>query len=243
MEFQNFARLDLCLDFQEFDNKMAPELFIKRYLCGSVLKMGKASKFKVVGTQSDSQHIFESLRFGSLFSEISYYLYNKTKEMEQVHWKPWINNTWEKNKFDKHKDVWRLEFSVKSGNKILLDKSTGESKIIHSLESLLKDNMEIIYTTLREKYWQFKWNDGQVKKNRMRSLKLFKNSDYNFQISELEGTKDATRSTKIFIKKLEETATELRGSDIEGTFAATMLRDKMITDFGLQGWAHKKGIA
>lgn len=242
MTFKNFARLDLSLDFQTFENGMKPDLFIKRYLSGSVLKMGKAAKFKVVGTQSDSQHKFESLRFGSMFSELSYYLYNKTKEMEQVKWKAYIQDTWDKNGFNPELDVWRLEFSIKSGNKILVDANTGESKMIHSLETLQKDNMVILYQTLRDKYWQFVWNDGQQKKNRMRRLKLFTESKYNFHLCELEHHKDATRSTKIFIKKLEETATELRGADIEGVFAATWLKNKMISDYGLVNWAIQKGL-
>lgn len=243
MTFKNFARLDLSLDFQEFENGMIPSLFIKRYLTGSVLKMGKAAKFKVVGTQTPNEHTFESLRFGSMLSELSYYLYNKTKEMEQVKWKAYINACWEKNGFNITKDVWRLEFSIKSGNKILLDTESGESKIIHSLESLQRDNMKILFDTLRDKYWQFVWNDGQQKKNRMRKLKLFRPSDYNFEICELDHHKDATRSTKIFIKKLEETATELRGADIEGVFAANLLKQKMITDYGLQNWAIQKGVS
>lgn len=243
LKFNNFARIDLSLDFQEFENGMDPSLFIKRYLTGSILKMGKAAKFKVVGTQTPKEHTYESLRFGSLLSEISYYIYNKTKEMEQVKWKPWIHSTWESNGFAIDKDVWRLEFSVKSGNKILLDADTGESKMIHSLETLQRDNMKIVYEVLRDKYWQFVWNDGQQKKNRMRKLKLFKPTEYNFQLCELEGHKEATRSTKIFIKKLEETATELRGADMEGVFAANHLKAKMISDFGLQQWAVRKGIA
>ena len=243
LTFKNFARLDLSLDFQEFENGMKPDLFIKRYLTGSVLKMGKAAKFKVIGTQTPIEHIFESLRFGSMLSEISYYLYNKTKEMEQQKWKAWIHTTWERNGFDITKDVWRLEFSIKSGNKILVDTESGESLIIHSLESLQRDNMEIIFDVLRDKYWQFVWNDGQQKKSRMRKLKLFNQSDFNFELSELECSKEATRSTKIFIKKLEETATELRGTDIEGVFAANHLKAKMISDFGLHYWAIQKGIS
>ena len=242
MNFKNFARIDLSLDFQEFENGMLPALFIKRYLTGSVLKMGKAAKFKVVGTQTPTEHDFESLRFGSLMSEISYYMYNKRKEMEQVKWKAWIEQAWIQNGFDMNQDVWRLEFSIKSGNKLLVDTETGESKIIHSLESLQPDNMRIIYEVLREKYWQFVWNDGQQKKGRMRKLKLFRPTEYNFQICEGEHHKDATRSAKIFIKKLEETATELRGADMEGVFAATYIKQKMIEGYGLTNWAIQKGI-
>lgn len=243
MIFRNFARVDFSLDFQQFENGMSPELFIKRYLTGSILKMGKAAKFRVVGTQNEKQHLFESLRFGSMLSELSYYIYNKTKEMNQVKWKPWIADAWDKNGFDVEKDVWRLEFSIKSGSKILLNEETGESKIIHSLDSLKRNEMKVIFDTLRDKYWQFVWNDGQVKKGRMRKLKLFKPNEFNFQLFELDSHQDATRSTKIFIKKLEETATELRGHDIEGVFAASMLKNKLIHDYGLQSWALAKGIS
>lgn len=243
MEFKNFARLDLSLDFQEFENGMNPSLFIKRYLSGSVLKMGKASKFKVVGTQHPNKHDYESIRFGSMLSEISYYMYNKRKEMEEVKWKAWIEQTWQKNGFDPEKDVWRLEFSLKSGNKMVMDAETQEVQLIHSLDTLKRDNQKLIFEVLREKYWQFVWNDGQQKKNRMRKLKLFKPSEFNHQLCELEGSKDATRSTKIFITKLEETATELRGGDMESVFAAQLLKQKMITEYGLQTWAHQKGLS
>lgn len=243
MEFQNFARLDLSLDFQQFENGMNPALFIKRYLTGSILKVGKAAKFKVVGSQNDEGHVYESIRFGSLLSEISYYMYNKTKEMEQVKWKAWINDKWEKNGFDASKDVWRLEFSLKSSHKVLIDTESGETKALHSLDTLKRDNTQLAFEVLRDKYWQFVWNDGQVKKSRMRKLKLFSPCKFPFMLSETEGYQDATRSTKIFIKKLEETATELRGHDMEGVFSATHLKHKLIHQYGLQQWAHQKGFS
>lgn len=212
-------------------------------MTGSILKMGKTAKFKTVGTQTQNKHEFESLRFGSLLSELSYYMYNKTKEMEQVKWKPWINETWDRNGFDKNKPVWRLEFSLKSGNKAVIDTLSGDIKMIHSMETLRRENQLILFNVLRDKYWQFVWNDGQCKKGRMRRLKLFSSGSANFQLAEMAGNKDASRSTKIFIKKMEETATELRGHDIEGVFAANYLKSKLITGHGLELWAMKKGIA
>lgn len=243
LKFQNISRIDICADFQEFYNKMEPQNFIHKFVRSTAIKFGKCSKFRAVGSQVGSVHIFESLKFGSNLSEISYYLYNKKKEMTEVKWKPWIAEKWEKAGFNMNKDTWRLEFSIKSGAKQMLNKDTGETKLLASLEILEPKLLQLSYNILRTHYFRFVWNDGQIKKSRMRELNLFKGNYSNYSIIDCDGKHDANRATKIFIKKLEEVNQELRGNNFDMAIAANDLKQLMITSRGLQSWAMRNDLA
>lgn len=243
MKFQNVSRIDICADFQEFYNMMNPGLFIKKYVRTTFLKMGKVGKFKTVGTQNATIHEWESLRFGSNLSEISYYLYNKRKEMNEVKWKPWIAERWLKAGFDPEKDTWRLEFSIKSGAKSMVNTETGESKLLATLDILKPEFLNTSYNILRHHYFRFVWNDGQKKKSRMRELKLFAGDFSKYTIVDCDGQHDSTRATKIFIKKLEEVNQELRGNNFDLAIAAADLKQQMIVSRGLQTWAMRNNLA
>jgi len=243
LTFQNISRVDICADFQEFTNKMKPQNFIHKFVRSTCIKFGKCSKFRAVGSQVGSVHVFESLKFGSNLSEISYYLYNKSKEMKEVKWKPWIAERWKKGGFDPDKDTWRLEFSIKSGAKEMLNQDTGETRLLASLEILEWKILNISYNILRHHYFRFVWNDGQKKKSRMRELNLFTGDWTKYTIIDCDGKHDATRATKIFIKKLEEVNQELRGQDFQLAIAAHDLKQQMITSRGLEGWAMRNNLA
>lgn len=243
LTFQNISRVDVCADFQQFANRMEPQNFIHKFVRSTAIKFGKCSKFRAVGSQVGTVHVFESLKFGSNLSEISYYLYNKTKEMAEVKHKPWIAERWKKAGFNMEKDTWRLEFSIKSGAKEMLNTDTGETKLLASLNILEYPTMNLTYNILRNHYFRFVWNDGQVRKARMRELKLFAGDYSKYTIIDCEGKHDSTRATKIFIRKLEEVNQELRGKSFDLAIAAHDLKQQMIHSRGLEGWAMRNDLA
>ena len=58
-------------------------------------------------------------------SNVDTYLYNKTKEMQDKKYKPWIVEAWKRAGIDTSKDVWRLEFSLHNPRFIVRDNITG----------------------------------------------------------------------------------------------------------------------
>ncbi len=243
LTFQNISRIDICADFQQFFNKMVPQNFINKFVRSTCIKFGKTPKFRAVGSQQGTVHVWESVKFGSNLSEISYYMYNKTKEMAEVKHKPWIAERWKNAGFDSTKNTWRLEFSIKSGAKSIINTETGETALLASLDILKKDVLNLYYNTLINHYFRFVWNDGQQKKSRMRELKLFSGEFAEYTIIDNKGLHDSTRSTKIFIRKLEEVNCELRGMSFDLALAADQLKKHMIHSRGIQAWAMHNNLS
>lgn len=242
LDFISMSRLDFCADFNEFDNGMHPAKFIKKYVARKCLKTGKARKVRPTFSQGASEHIFEGLKFGSNLSEVGYYLYNKTLEMKEVKWKPWIFKCWEIGGLDTSKDVWRLEFSLKSGSKLLEDHVEGEVDLFVSLDTIKAELLAKCFFALYMKYFQFVWNDGKSRKDRMRPLKLLRHNFYGLYLVNAAKMSDADRSKKIFIKKLHEVNNELRGRDFFMSVEMDKYKATVIEDAHLQTWAMNKGF-
>ena len=118
IQLKSISRIDICMDFQRFDNGLLPQTLIKKFLSSEYYKLG-ASKFTTIGNQKEAVE-YDYIRFGSGKSSYSVYLYNKTKELKEVKDKPYIRESWEKAGFNNSEDVWRLEFSIRSDAKHLI---------------------------------------------------------------------------------------------------------------------------
>jgi hypothetical protein len=242
LEFKNISRVDICTDFNYFPNGQEPAVFMKKFLHDTILKTGKLKKGSGHYEQNGNCKRWTGMRFGSLYSEISYYLYDKTLEMKEKTFKPWIHKLWVKSGLDINLPIYRLEFTVKSSGKIICNTDSGEVKMLNSMDILKRHMSEVTYNVLLNRFWQFVWNDGQVKKGRMRRLRLFPEKFAQYSLIESEGLHDSTRSTKIFIKMLEQTNTELRGRSFDLAIAAHDLKVEMIVSRGLQQWATYKNL-
>lgn len=241
-EFVSFSRVDFCADFNEFDNGMQCEKFIKSYIGRRCLRLGKSKNVAYHFSQGKESHVSKGLKFGSNLSEVTAYIYDKTLEMESVKWKPWIYKAWEKGGLDVKRHVWRLEFSMKSGGKLVCNTETGELDLFLSLKLLEFEYIYKCFYTLYEKYFHFVWNDGQVRKDRMRQVKMFKHLPCDDVLVNAEQMRDADRSKKIFIKKLHEMNNEMRGRDFHMNVYMTEFQRQLIEDSHLQTWAMKNGL-
>lgn len=242
------SRVDFAGDFNLFDNGMNPENVIRKFVSRKFLKIGKVKGAEVRLDQGKNKHIFSGLKFGSNLSEVTYYLYNKTKELrEEVH-KPWIWQSWvdgglrvPTSPVDRENEVWRLEFSLKSGAKLIVNKETGEFDLFASLEIMKIEYITKCYYILYYKYFLFFWNDGQVRKDRMRMLKLFDMHKPREILVDTTSMKDSSRATKIFVKKLHELNNEMRGRDFYMSAEMDRYKELVIKDHGLESWAMYKG--
>lgn len=240
-EFKGISRLDISCDFHLFANGGHPEKFIKGYCTEKILKLGK-SNFNVRGRQQ-WKNTFEYLRFGTNTSEISYYIYNKTQELKNVKDKPYIRDCWLKNGFDVNKDVWRLEFTIKSAQKVVINEGTGEQIDLKFLDVLKRENFARLFNTLLQNYFQFVKNDRTRNKSRMKHLKLFNLKTHEGDtLKEVTGKRDSGRSEKIFVKKLSQLNDELRGTDFETSIACNDILYNYIEKRGLESWCMRKNL-
>lgn len=240
--FISFSRVDFCADFNEFDNGLIPERFVKKYVYRKLLRLGRTPHVAHHFKQGKKEHIEKGLKFGSNLSDVTAYIYNKTLEMETIKWKPYIYMAWKKGGLDLKRNVWRLEFSMKSGGVLTVSEETGEIDLFLSLKLVEKEYIYKCFYKLYEKYFTFVWNDGQVRKDRMRKVKLFKYIYSPEILVHAEVTKDADRSKKIFIKKLHEMNNEMRGRDFYMNIYTQKFEEDLIADSHLQTWAMKHGF-
>lgn len=237
-EFRSFSRLDICCDFLKFKNGLTPQVFMQGFFSNKYLKNGRAS-YQVQGEQLNA-HRFDYLRFGSNESDVSVYLYNKTKELQDVKNKPHIVNKWEVNNLTDRGDVWRLEVSLKSSSLKLLDLESGEVLTL-SYELLLSDSTIVsMFRAYVSKYFQFKKNDGLKNKTRMADLVLFSDLETPLRVYNYKPATDTTRADKIFIKKLHLIDDELYTMPSEVRAAQELLRDFYVNEKQMKGFFEMK---
>ena len=119
LEFVSISRIDFCCDLYEFENGLTPKGFIEEFAKENVTKT-YSSKFNLWGKTEGYNRDYHQLSIGDNKSVFTWKLYNKSKELRDVHDKAYIRRKWEMKLLDysPDKDVWRLEVSVKNWSKV-----------------------------------------------------------------------------------------------------------------------------
>lgn len=238
LEFRSISRIDLAVDFQKFARGLRPEQFIRNFMNDKYLKVGKAKGRASFVTTAKGKD-YETLKFGSEQSDITYYLYNKSKEMREVKLKPWIEDNWYANGWDGKTDVWRLEFSLKSNTKAVVDPDTGQE--IFSFKDIdVMTRIQEVYNYNFTKYFSFVHTEKKCRKDRMKPVLLFSGRKYECVKINLSDKKDSTRSSKVFAKALMTVNQELRGHDFELAIFGSEYLSWYIQERNLQKWASQK---
>lgn len=201
LKFHSISRLDLALDFTSFAGNLHPEQLIKNFLQEKILKKQKAN-FKVIGSHQEANK-YEYLSFGAKTSEVNYYLYNKSAELDAVKNKPWIREMWRAAGFKEECQVWRLEFSLKSSCKELIEYDFGEVIPCKALAIIDGDTSFTFYKTLFYKYFSFVENGRGGRKDRMKDVVLLNLEKPNTVVLRLSEKVESTRIDKVVIKRLE----------------------------------------
>lgn len=237
-EVINISRLDICADFTHFKNRLEPATLINRYLKEKIFRIGRG-KFTVIGSQQDVRSV-EYLRFGTKHSAVNTYLYNKSKEMREVRHKAHIAEAWKQNGLQETQDIWRLEHSLKAEALTYFDTSTGEIVKV-TLESL-KNNQFVanLFESLTEQYFEFRINDGQKNKSRMKKLQLFVNSDLCYKRIKLTNEIDVTKRDKVLMKNIYKFNRRNVTADQETQKASVKLLAHMASNAHLYEFLHKK---
>lgn len=129
-------RIDVCADFNYFANGRTPLQFARDYLslptksrCSFIRH--SSNKLRAVVTRSLHNLNYETLSWGSRDSAVQVNLYNKSIELTDHADKPWIRQRWIEGGLlhgdvgnGKKMSVWRVEFSIKPVQLMLIEKDS-----------------------------------------------------------------------------------------------------------------------
>ena len=253
IEFLSISRLDLCADFNHFVAYPDMQNFFQDFLTLKLWKIGAAKYkvcankatefdcdyFKMIGLQS-SRHTYQYLRFGSKVSKVSAYLYNKTQEFRDVKRKNYIAEAWAQNDIDESKEVWRLEFSLKGDGIKFVNSETGEC-LQKNLDMVLHPEKRTqLYNALYLKYWQFRINDGQVRKDRMKPADLLPIKSSILYPVVIQCSDVTDREQKRMITAFEHTYDEVRAKRHIRDMELENSVQKLVEFCGLRIWHAEK---
>lgn len=205
LSFKYLSRLDLALDFQKFG--MQADLLPDQFFEKVAARQYKMRSHKQVGNPfRDDQDVISrgrkirQLTFGSRRSPVYIVMYNKSMEMRQKKFKPYIVQSWEKVGFDKEKDTFRLEFSIKL-KQDFIDAQTGEIINKADLSILHPDNLQRVFRSYYVKHFKIVENDNN-RLQRCTPVPLFNLAQNAFIQQDLSEKKDSHIHTKSQIKHI-----------------------------------------
>lgn len=175
--FQRISRIDIALDFEQFDSGDKPSKFIARYMANRYAKINQGN-IRANGKDMWDGRIWNSLAWGNIKSMVSTKFYNKTMELKERSDKPYIRQAWLLShlvddsqdlwKIDAqgrkyYPDIWRVEFSIKSSTRkwFIIEDYSGAKKKIRSIPHTLdmyytKEQLLSMFFSLSEHYFHFK---------------------------------------------------------------------------------------
>lgn len=246
--FQRISKVDLALDFERFDFGDYPQRFLERYISG---KFSKINQSNIAARGKDEWHgrFWNSCSWGAEKSPVLTRFYCKSQELEEVKDKPYIRQAWaicglvddvvtmqksEDGQWRKP-DIWRLEFSVRSGvkNWVTCDNqlSRSKNKKISFRNDLAvystRPGMMTIFASLVRHYFHFKlYQDGKSKyKCEDKKLFDFNNADTYYSVEKVATSRPRSEIVEKLLKQLSNFI--LITCDTKAKDAALMLVDDL----------------
>lgn len=194
--FNRIARVDICLDFEKFDEGDDPAKFLSRYLRQVYSKINQGN-ITAHGTDRWDGQLWNSVSWGSPSSAIGTKFYNKTQELYDptsgTFKKPHIRYAWLKCGLidDFHKvlkknedgwyqpQIWRIEFSIRSSvKKWFTIELNGKERNYQSIRNTLemydcREKLVTLFAALQQHYFHFKHYEKGKRKDRCDDKVLF----------------------------------------------------------------------
>lgn len=191
------SRVDICLDFEHFDEGDDPAVFLSRYLRQVYSKINQGN-ITAHGADRWNGQVWNSVSWGSPTSAIGTKFYNKTMELYDAatgtYRKPHIRYAWLKCGLidDFHKvmkqgkdgwytpQIWRVEFSIRSSvKKWFAIELNGEEKHYQSIRNTLdmydcREKLLTLFASLQQHYFHFKHYQKEQRKDRCPDKVLFR---------------------------------------------------------------------
>lgn len=209
--YKSISRIDICCDFNTFDDGGNVQEFVTQYMRGDVSKVNQP-RLSAHGndTWADGR-VINSLKWGSQSSPNTTKLYNKTLELQQGGDKPYIRQRWKDAGLNLSKDIWRIEFSLTSQFQTLRNKKTGEilKKDISAYDKGYKLMQQFFYIYAR--YFDFRHVERTRNGNLKPKYKCMKRMCLQYHPHDIIYTPTRNlrkepkpdRTAKILVKKLE----------------------------------------
>lgn len=211
LTFNGINRLDIAVDFNTFSRNYYPHTFIQQFAKGKILYKGKG-KFKLIGS-AGNKNVFDYFRIGTGESAISVYLYNKSKELNEVADKQHIRELWKISGLDISKEIWRLEVSFRGDKKNIMNSETGEILDIDLFTVCDPLMLNYLYRTAVTERFTFLRKGSDSNKSRLKKVILFSQIyDTKYKTLYKDYRPDTTRSHKIALRKYIDFYTEIRSS-------------------------------
>lgn len=200
--YKSISKIDICLDFQKFDNNMNPQTLIKGFFSCKYWKVGQTScsSFQKQSTGME----FSGIYFGSPSSAAKIRLYNKSQEMRELKEKPYIRDVWKECNLDENKDVWRLEVSIKPSGQNMVQVTTGNILSLYPKDIISRNALHDIYFCYINHYFRFRINNGKTLKKYAKPLLLFntEKTTETYKPMRLTESLNSGRTEKLIIKRL-----------------------------------------
>lgn len=233
------SRIDICLDFHTFKRGLAPETFLKRFASNQYYTMSK-STFQLMGNKSD-ENIYNYLSIGARKSDVRTILYNKTKEMQDVKSKPWIEDCWKKAGIDPNKDVWRLEFSLKGEAKSFALKESGDM-IEVKYENIFDEKfLTMLFQVLFSRYFRFIKATSKTNHYREQALDLLDMEYVRTCRIISHDRQEVDRSLRIFANRLVKEFNEDKRQDVQDRLVHGMYITTWLLHNRLLSYTQKRG--
>lgn len=176
-EYISTTRIDIAADFNVFANGRSPQRLLQKLLVGQVLRVGKCEvrvvmNNSVTGADGLPQRPeVQSMTWGSMASGRQGIIYNKSLEMRQSKWKPWLRQYWERGGLDPD-HVWRAEIRLKGNGK--------ECRRFDSAPFFLgadlideRDELLAVYSSFAAKIFDFRRRTARTRVYNMPRIILF----------------------------------------------------------------------
>lgn len=198
LHFQRISRIDVCLDFTQFDYGDNPADVMARYFKHKYTKINQAN-ISAHGADLWDGRIWNSVSWGNQKSMVGTKFYNKTMELREKSDKPYIRQAWRAaglvdDEFTLTKattddaghtimvpmNVWRVEFSVKSGTRkwfVMENNNTRKvtkQSVRHTLDMwATREQLLTMFASLQDHYFHFKIYEAAKRKDRCKDKLLF----------------------------------------------------------------------
>lgn len=180
-EIKGLTRLDLAYDCNKFAGGIHPLQFIQAYASVdkkkgySTITRDHSNRFTLIGSKKNEIPTYEYLRFGSRTSAVCSYIYNKSKELNDVKEKPYIRQAWKEIGLN-DKDVWRVEISISCKGVDLMNLANNQIFRLSPASLASQQAIEELFYIYAKQYMSFRKVDGVKSHKYYNKIELFENS-------------------------------------------------------------------
>lgn len=184
LEVKSVSRIDVFFDCIKYWGGRRPSRLISEYVSQKILKIGVNRGYLAfknfgyaipVGSQHAEVPIGAPKWNGITWGQKGYVqtqIYNKSLELREVKFKPWIVDAWEAAGL-RGEDIWRTEIRIQKNGKSLQLLETGDLFALGCDEVSNEARIWDLFLTYADRYVRFVVRDYHRKRQQMKPIKLF----------------------------------------------------------------------